>query len=291
MERNPYQNKQIQKEKNQQKSRAKASHAFSNIRKCPHCGGVIQTDEELCPHCMSKLHADKCSFCGATLLPQDTFCPECGNPAAGITCPKCGTLNFRGFCRKCHQPLTENAQYEIEKAQKEPQYKQMVRLMQEIAELELQVKVTEDSAPDRLEEDTLSDEDKAQIQSYREILANAFNSGNEKTKETETDVVSMAPQEKTENTVVAIKEKARQIQNILKEFSPDINMSPELQRDYYSARKVPVIVKEKIIKTSWICNYCGCFHNCPEECCEPWHGGTWHTDTTEIVTKTWEDEK
>lgn len=57
---------------------------------------------------------------------------------------------------------------------------------------------------------------------------------------------------------------------------PPAGSTPQEQRNYFSARKLPV---EKIIHTkvrnAWVCNFCGCWHNRPSECCEPWHGGKW----------------
>ncbi len=46
---------------------------------------------------------------------------------------------------------------------------------------------------------------------------------------------------------------------------PPVNSTPEEQRNYFSARKLPV---EKVILTkgreAWVCNFCGCWHNCPK---------------------------
>lgn len=67
-----------------------------------------------------------------------------------------------------------------------------------------------------------------------------------------------------------------ELDKALNEMLPPAGSTPQEQRNYFSARKLPV---EKIIQTktreAWVCNFCGCWHNCPSECCEPWHGGKW----------------
>ena len=62
----------------------------------------------------------------------------------------------------------------------------------------------------------------------------------------------------------------------LGEMLPPAGSTPQEQRNYFSARKLPVdkIIRTKI-RSAWVCNFCGCWHNCPSECCEPWHGGKW----------------
>ena len=74
----------------------------------------------------------------------------------------------------------------------------------------------------------------------------------------------------------------------LDQMVPPPGSTPQEQRNYHSARKMPV---EKITKTVtkikefWICNYCGCYHRQPSECCEPWRGGTWTYTYKEVDEK------
>ena len=67
-----------------------------------------------------------------------------------------------------------------------------------------------------------------------------------------------------------------ELNKALEGMLPPVGSTPQEQRNYFSARKLPV---EKVILTkgreAWVCNFCGCWHNCPSECCEPWHGGKW----------------
>ena len=67
-----------------------------------------------------------------------------------------------------------------------------------------------------------------------------------------------------------------ELDKALEGMLPPVGSTPQEQRNYFSARKLPV---EKVILTkgreAWVCNFCGCWHNCPSECCEPWHGGKW----------------
>lgn len=88
----------------------------------------------------------------------------------------------------------------------------------------------------------------------------------------------------------------KDIDQLFAEMLPPAGSTPEEQFNYYSARKVAVEtvrVVKKESKTGWVCNYCGCFHNKPSECAEPWHGGTWiyQTITETIVTKEYQYEE
>lgn len=44
-------------------------------------------------------------------------------------------MNFRGFCYNCHEPLTENAQFEVEKAKNDPKFQQALSLAKKIEQL------------------------------------------------------------------------------------------------------------------------------------------------------------
>ena len=88
----------------------------------------------------------------------------------------------------------------------------------------------------------------------------------------------------------------KDIDQLFEEMLPPAGSTPEEQFNYYSARKVAVETLQTIkrdIKTGWVCNYCGCYHNQPSECAEPWHGGTWiyKTEEVTITTKTYQYEE
>ena len=88
----------------------------------------------------------------------------------------------------------------------------------------------------------------------------------------------------------------KDINQLFEEMLPPAGSTPEEQFNYYSARKVAIETTQTIkrdIKTGWVCNYCGCYHNQPSECAEPWHGGTWiyKTEEVTITTKTYQYEE
>ena len=76
----------------------------------------------------------------------------------------------------------------------------------------------------------------------------------------------------------------KDLNQLFEEMLPPAGSTPQEQFNYYSARKIAIETVRKVQitqKTGWVCNYCGCFHNKPSECCEPWHGGTWIYETIE----------
>jgi len=261
--------------------------------RCPHCGSVISEHSELCPVCMHPVHSDSCTFCGAVLLPDDRFCPDCGNPVQGVTCPKCGTVNFRNFCYKCHEPLTSHAQDEIARAHSDPAYQKMIAVAKELAALEEVVSdALNGGGP---EKDTLTSEDIELINKYRSLISELSNNDiqfreipeKEKNKPEKKSVQKPVPAE----AMARYRQKTQEMNDILKEFAPAPDATPQMQRDYYSARKIPVIITTRQkARSGWVCNYCGFFHNVPEECAEPWHGGNWQYTEIEVSSEKWVNE-
>ena len=240
----------------QTERKVRQQHKPSHTHRCRYCGAEVDMNAEFCPHCGRKL-ADHCTFCGAPMSPTETVCEECGMPADGVRCPQCGTLNVRSFCRHCNAPLTKAAMRAIEKAKQDPKVRKAADLMDRAAELEALLGETAHQPSEgeqRLEEllsgkveFTAVDEDKTQLmQEYRQVV--------------------------------------KDINQLFEEMLPPAGSTPQEQYNYYSARKVAVesIRKVQVTKrTGWVCNYCGCFHHKPSECCEPWHGGTWIYETIE----------
>lgn len=266
-------------------------------RRCKNCGAAVSMTAELCPVCMHPLNDTYCSFCGAPLFPGDKFCPECGSSVVGVTCPTCGTLCFRNFCSHCMQPVTEAGRAELARAQADPAYQKMQRLAKELAEMEELLlseegaKVQEGNAP---QTEALSEEDLALINKYKDMIS-VF-SQQEVNPQTEVNLQAEAePKPKIfsrKQIMEEYKAKVQEINDILASFKPDDDATPQMQRDYYSARKVCFTTKTvEIVKTGWICNYCGCLHSIPSECAEPWHGGKWICEPVETVTEEWRYEE
>ena len=79
-----------------------------------------------------------------------------------------------------------------------------------------------------------------------------------------------------------------EMQATLNSMLPDAGMTPQLQRNYYSARKVLITTVTKVkVPLYWLCNAYNCQHSYPEECVEPWRGGRWVYSEREEVTTAW----
>ena len=66
------------------------------------------------------------------------------------------------------------------------------------------------------------------------------------------------------------------INALLGRMLPPAGSTPQEQRNYYSARKVAVETRTLTRRLAgWVCNYCGCTHSNPSECCKPFLGGKW----------------
>ena len=251
---------------------------------------------ELCPRCMHSMRAKSCSFCGTLIASDEVFCPECGNARGGVKCPRCGTINSRGFCYHCGAPLSLNAIAEIKKAHADPKYKRLVALAQEVASLEeeLGVAAPEAEAPapsvvEAVEVDTLEVyEPLPEVLEEMKILESEPILDASQQEDVKRNVESFKTMTREAKKKV-YKEKIAQMQDIMNEFAPDPTALPEIQRDYYSARQVKVkTLSKSTVKTGWVCNFCGCFHpGGPDECCEPWQGGTWQYEEKIVETETW----
>lgn len=270
-------------------------------KSCVRCGVPIQADWEICPHCGQSLHAELCSFCGASMEADDSFCPDCGNPRTGIICPDCNTLNFRSFCRKCNRPLNEMAMQEMQKAKHDPVFQEMLALAQELADLEERILDTpsgeiseEDSEPPQLE---LSEADKKLIQQYKDLFAGSGSleeiSIPKPLKETPVQarpkIQLNVKRVDLDEAKQLYKEKLEEMRGLMEKLRPEGDMTPQMQRNYYSARKLPVLRKSvSKAPVCWVCNLCGCQHNQPSECAQPELGGTWIYEDVVTVTKTFE---
>lgn len=267
---------------------------------CVHCGAETQPDWEICPACGHNLQAELCSFCGGAMDENSAFCPECGNPRTGIVCPGCHTLNFRSFCRKCNSPLNEQAQQALEAARKDPKVQQAIVIAQELAELEefLLAPAEDETAPPEIPE--LSEEDRRLVDQYKDLLAGVHGQKPQEKPKVETPKVETpkpAPKPASgfsikimskEEAMQKYKEKLAEMQATLSSMIPDAGMTPQMQRDYYSARKVEIVTRTKIkVPLYWICNAYGCQHSQPNECVEPFKGGKWVYDEREEVSSTW----
>ena len=244
---------------------------------CPHCGQPVKKSWEWCPSCGHSL-VDWCTFCGADIPRGEDECPECGMSRSGIVCPKCGTRNAGGFCRKCNEPLTLAAKKEQERALKDPQFVKAAELAVQAAELLARIEAEDQEVPESEIKEIELPEDVLRLKELlgKTTLRQAQGPDGKQTQPLDgKQQQAQRPKSKAELRAEYSKIKA-ELDKALNEMLPPVGSTPQEQRNYFSARKLPV---EKVILTkgreAWVCNFCGCWHNCPSECCEPWHGGKW----------------
>lgn len=269
---------------------------------CPWCGASIKGTEEFCPSCGRPL-APYCTFCGSEMPAGEEICPECGMSRRGVVCPRCGTVNSRSYCRKCNEPLTPAAKKEFERAKKDPVYLKAAELAVRMAELQQMIDSSAEEGPADIGGAPANGGAAAQkkelppdILRLKEMLAAVKSAGNTPAGTVTTAPATTsaavkaktAPKQKTREELQAEYAKMRaELNATLEQMVPPAGSTPQEQRNYYSARKISVIQKVKSNNpVAWVCNYCGCWHNQPSECCEPWHGGTWiYEEKTITVTK------
>lgn len=244
---------------------------------CPHCGQPVRKSWEWCPSCGHSL-VDWCTFCGADIPRGEDECPECGMSRSGIVCPKCGTRNAGGFCRKCNEPLTLAAKKELERAQKDPQFLKAAELAVQAAELLARIEAEEQEVPESEIKEIELPEDVLRLKELlgKTTLRQAQGPDGKQTQPLDgKQQQAQRPKSKAELRAEYSKIQ-EELNKALEGMLPPVGSTPQEQRNYFSARKLPV---EKVILTkgreAWVCNFCGCWHNCPSECCEPWHGGKW----------------
>lgn len=262
--------------------------------RCPNCHQNVDKLFELCPHCGYRLHKTHCTFCGAEMSSDDLFCGECGGNTKGVHCPVCGTLSFRSFCPNCNSPVDELGIEAVKQAKEDPLYKQICSLAEKIIAAQEDGIITEDTE-NALSPEILStleryrsiqgiiDKESATLQNYISVENETVKSGSDESSESGiklSDSIHNLPD---------LKAAVEKLNALMKSMVPDPGATPQMQRNYFSARKVAVYRKSIIREpVGWVCNLCGCQHRTPSECARPELGGTWLYQDKEIVKKTYE---
>lgn len=290
-------------EKSKNKEQFKLSDDRSNVLQfkilsdnnniyCRNCKQIVNNGYELCPHCGYRLHSSHCTYCGAPMQGEDLFCGECGGNSKGTPCPSCGTLSFRSFCPNCSSPVDELGKAELEKAKIDPLFQQICSLAEKIIE------ASEACALSKNNGHPLSPEVLSLLERYREMQSNIDDEKRNLTSYS-TDTPSQDQILDTHKKGIQLSDSGSGIKDIssaieelnalMRSMIPDPGLTPQMQRNYYSARKVAVYRKSVVREPAgWVCNLCGCQHGSPSECARPELGGTWIYRDKEITTKTYE---
>lgn len=317
------QGRNLSKTKEKESVRQQCATSGHSTLYCNNCGAELSPSQELCPVCGTPTNPSTCSFCGAGLEEGDAFCAECGSPRAGIVCPDCGTHNFRSFCRKCNKPLNDNALLMRQRVMENPKYQQVAKLNSEMGQMEDYLTAFKKAVEEALAE---AEADDAAWEAQQEAQGSGLSSEGEQLQAQYEELLKLmgqvpdpaaqlaaklrvksAPADPADRpstkrramlkqkfynareVMAAYQAKAEEMKRALEALTPDAQMTPHEQRDFACACKVAIVTKTVIKGPDyWVCNFCGCWHNQPSECCEPWHGGTWVTDTVTVETKTFE---
>ena len=271
---------------------------------CPHCLHDVEAGLALCPYCGKPLNTSMCSFCGEPIDDEEMFCSICGNPREGVRCPVCGTLNFRSFCRHCNAPLNELAQQALEKARQHPAMakarqiaQEMEQLQQQMEEMIKQIENERNDAAGPSFDDTpteISEQDRQLMSRYERLFqqANIAPRPSSPTppppKEAPKKRQSLVNRDTLKKALDSYEAKAAEMQAAFDAMLPDPSEPPEIQRNFLCACLVETftntISKERKCM-GWVCNYCGCHHHQPSDCCRPELGGKWLYKDVETVTQ------
>lgn len=224
---------------------------------CPHCGAEMDPDADFCEVCHHYVRKDVCSFCGAHLSGDEAYCPECGSPRGGLVCPTCHSLNDFAFCKKCGTALTEEARMLVKELQRNPDYQELVEIVQDFSKLE-------NALPYNSERDILREQTNIKLRE-RVLMLLAKDEGVENPVIPKMESKRMTKEELEEQKSVKIK----MLSAILDKLAVPAGGSPAKARNYAMASK-PVGVR-----LAWVCNFKHAMHSSPCGCAKPQMGGKW----------------
>ena len=227
------------------------------LANCPNCGSEIDPDADFCEVCHHYIKKDVCSFCGFHLSGNEAYCPECGSPRGGMVCPTCHSLNDFAFCKKCGTALTEEAKMMVKQLQKNPDYQQLLEIVQDFSKLE-------NALPYSSERDVVREQNCQKLRE-RVLTLLAKDEGVEMPVIPKVESNRMTKEELEEQKAVKVK----MLSSILEKLAVPPSVSPVKARNYAMASK-PVGVR-----LAWVCNYKHAMHSSPCGCAKPHLGGKW----------------
>ncbi|MBR3522725.1 MAG: zinc ribbon domain-containing protein [Prevotella sp.] len=289
---------------------------------CSNCHQTIEPGLALCPHCGTPTDASHCSFCGEAMDSDEMFCSSCGNPRKGIVCPTCSTINYRSFCRRCNTPLNELAAEALDKARRHPAVQRARKLNEEMEQLQAEMEklmqeaesqpeagggTPDDRTPAGQEPPfgdatQMSEDDRKQLERFYRLLGKTPKEPVAPQQKPATPKPPATPQQPAKPKMSIAERRKERMKQLLAEYDakqkemraaidamlPDPNDPPEEQRNFLCACLVETYhttVTKKRERSEWVCNFCGCHHQQPSDCCSPELGGTWIYREVETVTR------
>ncbi|MEA4919165.1 hypothetical protein [Proteiniphilum sp.] len=174
--------------------------------------------------------------------------------------------------------------------------KKALAIAEELAKLEEFISQAGEKTEEETEIPDLSEENRVFVNQYKDLLA-AFRGQEQEEKSETTKPPEREPKRRKkfslnisgkEEAVAQYNAKLEEMRETLNSIFPDPDMTPQMQRDYYTAIKVEMTVKMKVkVKIGWKCRAYGCIHTQPNECVEPFKGGKWIYDDVEQDTRIW----
>ncbi len=224
---------------------------------CPHCGAEVDADADFCETCHHYIKKDVCSYCGAHLAGNEAYCPECGSPRGGLVCPTCHTLNDFAFCKQCGTALTEEARMMVKELQKNPEYRELMEIVQDFANLE-------NALPYNSERDIVREQMNSKLRE-RVLMLLAKDEGVEFPVIPKVESKRMTKEELDEQKAVKLK----MLSSILDKLAVPPMPSPVKARNFAMASKPAGV------RLAWVCNFKHAMHSSPCGCAKPHLGGKW----------------
>ena len=166
-------------------------------------------------------------------------------------------MNDFAFCKKCGTALTEEARMLVKELQRNPDYQQLMDVVQEFSKLE-------NALPYNSERDILREQANVKLRE-RVLMLLAKDEGVENPVIPKPESKRMTKEELEELKTAKIKT----LSAILDKLAVPSSASPAKARNYAMASK-PVGVR-----LAWVCNYKHAMHSSPCGCAKPQMGGKW----------------
>jgi hypothetical protein len=166
-------------------------------------------------------------------------------------------MNDFAFCKKCGTALTAEAKELLKELQKNPDYKELLDVVQEYSNLE-------GSLPYNSERDIVKEQANMKLRE-RVLTLLAKDAGVENPVIPKVETKRMTKEELEEKKA----EKIKRLSAILDKLAVPPTSSPVQARNYAMASKPTGV------RLAWVCNFKHALHSSPCGCAKPHLGGKW----------------